>query len=267
MSTRSTRRAPRAAAPRTLFRRLAGPIAGAALMLPASASAQAPPPTPAPPVAPPGATVSFDQKCYTPGDAMVQTGRGFAPNVQVLQIAAFTPIGGTTVLRSLSVTVPTDAAGNFALQIRAPQLSRPSDRSEQALSIFTDPAVVSDPSLAGNGPTVEWTLSGWSVKIPEWASRTGDPARSMTVDTYGWTGGHANLYAHYYRGSTRIRSVKIGALTGPCGNLKKKVKQFPFKGVKAGEWRVFFSDTAVLDKTSDAWIRRTVVVPRSKATA
>jgi AAA ATPase-like protein len=67
--------------------------------------------------------------------------------------------------------------------------------------------------------------------------------------------------------ASRIKSVKIGALTVPCGNLKKPVKQFPFKGVKAGEWRVFFSDTAVLDKTSDAWIRRTVVVPRSKATA
>jgi hypothetical protein len=37
--------------------------------------------------------------------------------------------------------------------------------------------------------------------------------------------------------------------------------------VKAGEWRVFFSATAVLDKQHDDWLRRTVVVPRSKATA
>jgi hypothetical protein len=114
---------------------------------------------------------------------------------------------------------------------------------------------------------VAWTLSGWDVKVPQWLNRTADPRRSMTVDTYGWTGGHANLYAHYYRGATRIRSVKVGALTGPCGNLKRQVKQFPFKGVKAGEWRIFFSDTAVLDKQRDAWIRRTVVVPRAKATA
>ena len=55
--------------------------------------------------------------------------------------------------------------------------------------------------------------------------------------------------------------------TGSCGNLKTQVRQFPFRGVKAGQWRIFFSDTAVLDKQRDDWIRRTVTVPRSKATA
>jgi len=84
--------------------------------------------------------------------------------------------------------------------------------------------------------------------------------RTRTVDSTGWTRGHANLYAHYFRGTTRIRSVKLGALTGPCGTFKRRVKEFPFKGVKAGEWRVFFSDTAVLDKAKDPFVRRTVLM-------
>jgi hypothetical protein len=105
------------------------------------------------------------------------------------------------------------------------------------------------------------------VRIPEWAPGAADPARSMTIDTFGWTSGGSALYAHYYRGTTRIRTVRIGALTGECGNLRRTVRQFPFRGVRAGEWRVFFSATAVLDKQRDDFIRRTVVVPRSKATA
>ena len=60
---------------------------------------------------------------------------------------------------------------------------------------------------------------------------------------------------------------RFGALTGACGDLRKTVPQFPFARVKAGEWRVFFSTTAVLDKRNDNWLRRTVTVPRSKATA
>lgn len=89
----------------------------------------------------------------------------------------------------------------------------------------------------------------------------------MTIDTFGRTATGATLYAHYYRGTTRVRTVRIGALTGPCGDLRKTVPQFPFARVKAGEWRVFFSATAVLDKQRDDWLRRTVTVPRAKATA
>jgi hypothetical protein len=79
--------------------------------------------------------------------------------------------------------------------LRAPQLGRAADRREQGLSIFLDPAALSAPTVP-DGPVVPWTLSGRDVKVPQWASRTADPARSMTVDAYGWTGGHANLYAH-----------------------------------------------------------------------
>lgn len=85
--------------------------------------------------------------------------------------------------------------------------------------------------------------------------------------SFGWATTGSSLYAHYYRGTTRIRTVRIGALTGACGDLRKTVRQFPFRGVKAGQWRIFFSATAVLDKRNDDWLRRTVTVPRSKATA
>jgi hypothetical protein len=239
---------------------------GIAAAAPVIAAAQAPPPAPAPSTTvPPTASASLDRTCYAPGDPMVQTGHGFGPNAQVLQIAGFS--AGGDVLRALSATITTDAAGNFRTVFRTPQLARARDRTEDAVSLFTDPAALDNPSATPPGPVVEWTLSGRDVKVAQWTSGTANPTGSMTVDAFGWTRGHANLYAHYYRGTKRIRSVKLGPLTGACGTLKRRVKQFPFKGVKAGEWRVFFSDTAVLDKTKDPFVRRTVRVSKAKATA
>jgi hypothetical protein len=89
----------------------------------------------------------------------------------------------------------------------------------------------------------------------------------MTIDTYGWTTEAGTLYAHYYRGSTHLKSVRIGATAGNCGNLKKKVSQFPFKKVKAGAYTLYLSRTASLDKVHDAWLSLKARVPKSAATA
>jgi hypothetical protein len=236
-------------------------LAGAGLLLAAAAApAQAPPPA--------AASVTLDRTCYAPGDTITQTGRGFTPNAQVLETVTLLPPGGGSALGTLSATHTADAAGNYTAQMRAPRLARASDRTEIAGSAFTDQATVppggANPPL---GPTVVWTLSAWDIRIAQWANRTADPARSMTIDTFGWTVDGPTLYAHYYRGTRHVRTVRLGALTGACGNLRKRVRQFPFRRVKAGEWRVFFSGTAVLDKQRDDWLRRTVIVPRSKATA
>jgi hypothetical protein len=241
--------------------------AGLAIAAAAPGGAQTPPP-------PTGASVTLDRTCYAPGDAITETARGFTPNAQVLETLALLPTsGGTTPLDIFSATHTADAAGNFTARLRAPRLARDSDRREIAGSVFTDqtpppaPAPGTPPAEPPLGPTVVWTLSAWDVDIPQWESRRADPARKMTVDAFGWTVTGRSLYAHYYRGTTRIRSVRIGALTGQCGDLRRTVPQFPFKRVKAGEWRIFFSATAILDKGTDDWVRRTVIVPRSKATA
>jgi hypothetical protein len=56
--------------------------------------------------------------------------------------------------------------------------------------------------------------------------------------------------------------VRVGRLQGPCGDLSKRLKQFPFAHPKPGAWRVFFSTTKELDKYEDAWIWVAVRVPR-----
>jgi hypothetical protein len=75
----------------------------------------------------------------------------------------------------------------------------------------------------------------------------------MRVLSVGWTTLTGTLWAHYYRGLAPVRTVAIGRITGDCGNVVKRATQFPFSGPKTGSWKVFFSNTRVLDKQHDAW--------------
>lgn len=73
------------------------------------------------------------------------------------------------------------------------------------------------------------------------------------------------MYAHYVLGGKLKKTVRIGALSGDCGNLRKRMKQFPFRPGPAGDWRVDFD-------TSQRYVRQAghvrfahVKVPAKKA--
>ncbi|HEY7010613.1 MAG TPA: hypothetical protein VH395_16810 [Jatrophihabitantaceae bacterium] len=209
-------------------------------------------------------TVTVDRSCYSPGDPITETGAGFSPTAGVLEVLSLIRLSSSNPLASLQAPlVTTDSAGGFSRQLRAPKLVSARDREEIAMASFTDQALGDAAPLV----TAQWTLSAWATEIPEWRKSVSaaDPAKSMLVDTYGWTTAGKNVYAHYYRGTTFVKAVKLGALTGPCGNFKKRVKQFPFKKVQAGEWSVFISSSAILNKASDPWFRFKVRVPKAKA--
>jgi hypothetical protein len=209
------------------------------------------------------ATVALDRSCYSPGDTVTETGAGFSPNGGVGEnLSLIEPGGGITTFQAPDITA--DANGAFTRMLKAPNLASDRDRTEQAASGFSDQV------LGPGAPPVAataWTLSAWAASIPEWFKKVGDPSRSMLVDTFGWTTAGKTLYAHYYRATTFVKAVKLGALTGPCGNFKKRVKQFPFKKVKAGAWSIFLSTSSALNKGSDPWIKFKATVPKSKATA
>ena len=71
------------------------------------------------------------------------------------------------------------------------------------------------------------------------------------------------LYAHYYRNLKRVKSVTIGALTGDCHDLRKRVRQFPFANAKSGNWRVYFTGTRIHDKRRDTTLYYNVRIPKS----
>jgi hypothetical protein len=64
----------------------------------------------------------------------------------------------------------------------------------------------------------------------------------------------------------RIKSVRIGALRGACGDLTTRIRQFPFRPVAAGAWTIYLTGSQVFDER-DMWIRYRVRVPAEKAIA
>jgi len=60
--------------------------------------------------------------------------------------------------------------------------------------------------------------------------------------------------------------VRIGALQGACGDLTKRIRQFPFRPVAAGAWTIRFTGSQVFDKR-DMWISYRVRVTADKAIA
>jgi hypothetical protein len=203
------------------------------------------------------ATVTLDRACYSPGDAITQTGSGFTPNGGVSEsLQLFDPESGQELSFRTAPPVTADGQGAFTRLIRAPALAREVDRTEIAASTFVDQT---DPQ--NTFAAVMWTLSAWELNIAAWANGKAKPRKQMVIDTYGWTSAGSTLYGHYYRGGKRIKDVKFGALTGDCGDLRRRVKQFPFRTVRPGSWKVYFSATRKFDKADGGYIWFKVRVP------
>jgi hypothetical protein len=207
------------------------------------------------------AAVSTDRACYSPGEIVTETGSGFTPSTDVTETLALVSPAAGRAWNFAAPPLTTDDQGGFTRKLHAPDLQDAGDRQEPALGAFADQANPSAPVMA------RWTLSAWTLRIKEWSDHVAKPGRSMTIDTYGWTTESGTLYAHYYRGTTHVKSVRIGATTGDCGNLKVKVPQFPVKKVKAGAYTLYVSRTASLDKAHDDWLRMKARVSKSAATA
>jgi hypothetical protein len=221
-------------------------VTAIALAAPAVAPAQIPPGT---------ASVRLDRACYTPGDTITATGTGFTPGAQVSEAVNLLAGTAQTPLGTLLEPVVTTASnGMFTRQVKAPNLVRVDDERERATSVFAD---------AAKTASVPWTLSEWALNVPQWeGDGIANPRRTMTVEALGWTDLGPTLYAHYFHAGTRVKTVRIGRLTGDCRDLRKRVHQFPFKAVAAGRWAVYFSTTRRLDRENDAYFWMNLRVPK-----
>lgn len=207
-------------------------VAGAAALLSASAAAAAP-------------TLSTDQQCYAVGrDVSVLTGSGFTPDGSVA-IMLSRPNGGYGTFDTTA-----NPAGGFVVRVRVPSLTwfGIPDWTAMALPVVaTDTALMAaNPTLGPEAATATATAkyTDWGVRIPAWASGKGHPRRMMTVTAMGWRSEGKTLYAHYTRGGKLVKTIRLGALTGACGDITRHTREFPFRPVAAGTWRVQF-DTSL----------------------
>jgi hypothetical protein len=215
-------------------------IAAAALALPATASA--------------APTVRADLPCYYPGQPIGVSGAGYTPAGSVglsLQLAG--PRGNNTVAQN---PLTADPAGGIAVRLPAPDLASDNDLRESVTLTASDPSATS--------ATTQFLLTAVGVQVVPWFSRRANPRALTTFKVIGWEP-LRRVYAHYFLKGKRLKTVEIGPVSGPCGDLTKRLPQFPFRPVPAGHYSIRFSGSRFFDSQGFYAVYRDVVVPKSKA--
>jgi hypothetical protein len=204
----------------------------------------------APALAAAAPSIKADLPCYTPEQPITLGGAGFTPTADVVFLLALSGRNGHQVL--YTDPVKTDATGALSARLRAPALAADTDARE------TVDLTANDQSRGGpDGPALEppedsvaatqFRLSSFDASVDAWQAGRVDPRRSGRLRVTGWEPYHV-VWAHYYFNTRRVRSIRIGTVSGPCGDLTKTIRQFPFPNVKAGSWTVYFSPTRVFDR-------------------
>jgi hypothetical protein len=208
-------------------------------------------------------TLTSDRQCYAAGhDPMTLGGTGFTPGGQVtLMFAANGRIG--------DFTATADAGGVFSATLRAPTLeSFNADPPRLTLSVTANDQARMAPGAPPVPPEETFaygqvTLSDWAVRVAPWETRGAAPGRPrhvVKVKAIGWTSLGDKLYAHYTRGGRLVKTVKLGLLAGPCGDLTVRTREFPFRPVRPGSYRVQFDTTQAYSRNDASWFYRKVVV-------
>jgi hypothetical protein len=228
-------------------------LATAALAAPVAGAAAAP-------------TLQTDRPCYTPNEDITFTGAGYSPSGNVNLFLQLQGKFGSNLLFSKAPAVA-DAAGAFSKVLTAPDLASSDDTQEKLFVSANDEArLQSGPETPDSFAAAQTLLSAWDVAVDPWDQKSVDPRKTVQFRAYGFAPGK-RLFAHYVLNGTRVATAFVGNLTGPCGDLKKRMREFPFRPVKPGTYAVYFQASRVFDKRV-AWVRYSnVTVTKDKAVA
>jgi hypothetical protein len=189
--------------------RLAGAVLIALVAVPASASA---------------ASLKLDRQCYTRNQPVRVSGAGYQPNqVQTILL-------GTTAMGTLK----SDAAGSIVGRFSAPAPSR-RVTSVRTYTVTASASPTGSPVAASTILQVVHTNIGVT---PPFITPGFVTYRALGFTYSRW------LYVHYLQGTRHLQTKRIGALSGPCGSLKTKVRMFLFRPVKPGSYTLVFDNSA-----------------------
>jgi hypothetical protein len=90
------------------------------------------------------------------------------------------------------------------------------------------------------------------------------PRTRVRFRAVGWTTATGRpLFVHYVLGRRIIRTVRLGQLTGACGNMTKTLERaFPFRPVRAGQYRLLFSTSVINPLRAPAILSGLITVRR-----
>jgi hypothetical protein len=192
------------------------------------------------------ATITTDQPCY-PADG-VQVGftlGGFAPGASTSIYGGFD--------NGYQGTITTGADGAFAGQFPAGTLG---DQTRVTLPLS---------ATADDGSATAATTCLLAARTISMSPSKARPGSKVQFKARGFVGG-TTLYAHYAYSKSdvkkvHVKTVKLGTLTGPCGDLDaKKVKQLPLNKPKKGVYEIQFDTSKAYKRQQGAYVERTVFV-------
>ena len=199
------------------------------------AAAQAPPPT-----------LQFAAPCFTAEQPLAFTGTGYTPDGPVTMLFASPagPRGG--------FDVAADAGGRIADSASTREDTLLGDSEDRATIIAT--ATDRTRADAGAQPP-ESQFAAAQFEFTRWAGFSPGryaPGRKVRLEAYGWafaTG--KTLWFQFRRGRVLARSVRVGRLAGPCGDVAKRVR-VP-RGLEAGRYRLVLSTEKRALSTRYTW--------------
>jgi hypothetical protein len=215
-------------------------VAAAALALPAAAHA--------------APTIQADLPCYSPGQPMALTGTGFAPGTDVSLMMQLAGARGHNFVAPKD-PLHADVLGGITGRLAAPDLASDNDSRETVTLTANDATGVA---------TTQFLLTNVDVRVIPWFSGRANPRALTTFRIIGWQP-YRKVYAHYFLNRKRLKTVELGSVSGPCGDLTKKMRQFPFRPVPAGRYTIRFTGTRFFDPDGWYYYYNDVVVPRAKA--
>ena len=212
-------------------------------------------------------TVNADLPCYFPGQPIGLSGAGYTPAGDVGLLFQLSGPHGNNMVAPKD-PLKADAAGGISARLPAPSLASDNDLRENVVMTANDMA-----QIGPNGPiglpedsfaAAHFLLTAADVSVGPWLNGHADPRALTTFKVVGWEP-FRKVYAHYFLNGKRLKTVLIGSVGGPCGDLTRKLRQFPFRPVPAGRYRIRFTGTSFYDPQG-FWIGyREVVVAKSKA--
>jgi hypothetical protein len=202
-------------------------------------------------------SVSVEKPCYSEGQEMVLSGQGFDPSSELsLDLTLTTQQSGAH--RTETFPESSDASGVFDASFTTPSLMADQDDTEQIDITVSD--------AQHHAASASSKLSIIDAYVAPWESHKANPRKKATFEGWGFgTVGGKKLYAHYVRKGKLRKTVAVGTLTGPCGNISKRMRQFPFRPVKAGTYRIDLDATKKWPNNSPGYTYSKVKVSKKRA--
>jgi hypothetical protein len=190
-------------------------------------------------------SLGVDRPCYSPGDVIDVSGRGYTPGGKV--DLSFT--GAGVGLNELQADLAGGIRAGFEVRERDIDVFLRPDESQREVLLAAvdrtppaDPATPADPASPPAAASTSFLLSRFDVA---WSQDQDAfrPRRPLRLEVAGFTGSAGRtLHLHYVRDGRRLATVGLGRLRGPCGTLRTTLARgFPQRRMPAGRWRPTFN--------------------------